>query len=303
MISRSGFDDFPWPRPSYAREAPVWQGTQFLIDGQPRRILEFDASESHWSPQLTALHEQEAGVNHPIDRASRHLAVDSLGSFIAREFPVILDVGCSSGYVLREIRRVLPKALLIGSDYILPPLLQLAERMRELPILQFDLRRCPLPDNCVDAVTALNVLEHIDQDEVALGQLYRILRPGGVAHIEVPAGPGLFDIYDEQLLHHRRYRLRDLSAKARGAGFDIVKSTHLGVFIFPAFWFAKKRNRRLLTLSKVEKDKVVAAQIRDTQQSTILSVCLSLERFLGRKILYPYGIRCILVGRKKGKDE
>ena len=301
MIASSGLDNFPWPKPEDTDETPVWCGDAFVLGDKRHRILEFDEAKSHWSAELTALHEEEAGANHPIDRASRQLAVRSLKRFLHAEAPVILDVGSSSGYVLREIQHSLPNAALIGSDYLLPTLLTLAKRMPQLAILQFDLLRCPLPDDCVDAVTALNVLEHIDRDEEALAQVHRILRPGGVAHIEVPAGPGLFDIYDEQLLHHRRYRLRDLAAMVRRVGFEVLRKTHLGFVVFPAFWLAKQRNRRFLSLSDTRQREIVAAQIARYKQSKVLAGCLTLERLLGRAISYPCGIRCIVVGRKKQK--
>jgi ubiquinone/menaquinone biosynthesis C-methylase UbiE len=262
---------------------------------EKRRILGFDTAESAWTPELTALHEEAAGFDHPIDCASRRLAVRSLRRFVTAPAPTILDVGCSSGYILREVRQALPHAAVIGSDFILPPLLQLAERMADVPLLQFDLRRCPLPRDCVDAVTALNVLEHIDEDELALGEIYRILKPGGVAHIEVPAGPNLFDIYDEQLMHHRRYRLSDLIAMGRRRGFQIIERTHLGFFLYPAFWLVKKRHRKLLTLPKEKKKRIVTSQIRRSQRSPLLSVATRLECFLGRKIPYPFGIRCVVV--------
>ncbi|HTC13560.1 MAG TPA: hypothetical protein VK692_05030, partial [Chthoniobacterales bacterium] len=57
--------------------------------------------------------------------------------------------------------------------------------------------------------------EHIDEDFKALQEIYRILKPGGLAHIEVPADPSSFDFYDEVLMHFRRYRLGDLTTKAR----------------------------------------------------------------------------------------
>jgi SAM-dependent methyltransferase len=299
MMSSFRLDNFPWPKPKNGHEVPIWRGDTFVLGTERHRILEFGEAESHWSPELTALHEEEAGENHPIDRASQKLAVASLKQFLYAKAPIILDIGSSSGYVLSEIRHAFSDAALIGSDYLLPPLLALADKMPGLPILQFDLRQCPLPDNCVHAVTALNVLEHIDQDEEALAQIYRILRPGGVAHIEVPAGRGLFDIYDEQLLHHRRYRLRDLTTMARRVGFELLKKTHLGFVVFPAFWLTKKRNRRLLSLPDAKKRKIVAAQIRGSQQSKALASCLALERFLGRAVSYPWGIRCVVVGRKR----
>ncbi len=293
--------DFPWPKVGDSPAAPVWRGDHFLVGEEKRRILAYDVSESHWSSELTALHEEEAGADHPIDRASRRLAVESINRFLTKQEPLVLDVGCSSGYVVQEIAKARPDAELMGSDYILPPLQQLAERMPALPILQFDLRRCPLPDECVDAVTALNVLEHIDEDEKALAHVFRILRPGGVAHIEVPAGPGLFDVYDQHLMHHRRYRLHDLIQMARRAGFEILQATHLGFFAYPGFWMVKKRNR--LKGGKWEKEAAaeqVKSHIRETRGSTLMGTLFELEQKLGRRWSFPFGIRCVLVGRKPG---
>ncbi len=207
----------PWLTTPDAPAAPEWRDGQFWLAGQPSRVLCYDAADSHWSAELTDLHEVKAGSHHPIDRASRRLALRSLVEHLppGGATPLILDVGCSSGFVIEKICAALPQAVMIGSDYILPPLEKLAARLPGLPLLQFDLRRCPLPDACVDAVTALNVLEHIDDDAAALREVARILQPGDIAHVEVPAGPGCYDVYDEQLMHHRRYRLSGLLAKAR----------------------------------------------------------------------------------------
>src|SRR5436190_884124 len=232
----SKLSQFPWPTPPGLSAPPGWTGTQFAVGNETHRVLQYDQAESHWSAELTEMHEAEAGSTHPIDIASRNLAIETVRSFGGPE-PVILDTGCSSGFLVRDLHRVFPEAAIIGADYIAAPLIGAAERLPGIPLIQFDLRKCPLPDASVDVVTALNVLEHIDDDELALRQIFRILRPGGFAHIEVPAGPGLYDIYDEQLMHHRRYRRSELLERARRAGFSIVRSTHLGVFVYPAFWF------------------------------------------------------------------
>ena len=84
----------------------------------------------------------------------------------------------------------------------------------------------------MDGVTALNVLEHIDDDFTALNEIYRILIPRGIAHIEVPADPACFDLYDEVLMHFRRYRLRDLVAMAQRIGFEVRFRDPVSVFLF-----------------------------------------------------------------------
>jgi ubiquinone/menaquinone biosynthesis C-methylase UbiE len=219
------FKDFPWPAFGEGKQIPIWTGSHFEIGSNRMKVLAFTQSESAWSPELTEMHEMEASTSHPIDLASRALAVDSMKLLKVREKPIILDVGCSSGFLVADLMRGLPEAEVIGADYILEIVLKGAQRLPNNPFLQFDLRRCPLPDACIDGVTALNVLEHMDDDLRAFAEIYRILKRGGLAHIEVPADPGSFDLYDEILLHFRRYRLRELVEKARKSGFNVKRAT------------------------------------------------------------------------------
>ncbi len=282
---------FPWPAPPGTSVSPRWNGRSFDVGGETRRILAYATDSSHWSDNLTSLHETEAGRDHPIDQASRRLAVCSMRKLAVRA-PVILDVGSSSGFVLEDLRRALPQAGLIGADYLRTPLEGLAKRMPEMPVLQFDLRKCPLPDACVDGVTCLNVLEHIDDHGAALAEIHRILKPGGLAHVEVPMGPALYDIYDEYLMHHRRYRLDELLTLARQTGFRVERSTHLGFMVFPAFWLVKRLNRKKLGRPAAEKARLVSAQIRATRSSPLFSALIKFETAVGRYLSYPWGIRC-----------
>jgi ubiquinone/menaquinone biosynthesis C-methylase UbiE len=295
----SSLTEIAWPAPTGHAEPPRWDGEYFVVGNERRKVLCYESAPSHWTPDLTVLHEAEAGLHHPIDQASRHLAVESIRRFGRPHDPVILDVGCSSGFLLEALRRTIAGATLIGADVILPPLMTLADRLSGVPLLQFDLQRCPLPDECVDAVTVLNVLEHIEHDDVALRQIWRILKPGGVAHVEVPAGPHLYDIYDEQLLHYRRYRLHRLVDQARDAGFHTLKATHLGAWVYPAFRMVKRKNRRLRQLAPLEKEHMVADQIRQTAGNRLLRTVLKLELAVGQWISYPMGIRCVVALQKR----
>jgi ubiquinone/menaquinone biosynthesis C-methylase UbiE len=289
------FEDFPWPALGEAKERPIWTGSHFQIHFERCKILSFGGSVSAWSSELTEMHEREAPSSHDIDLASRAMAIESMRLLRARGRPIILDVGCSSGFLVEELSRALPESEVIGADYLPELVLRGAERLPNNPFLQFDLRECPLPDACLDGVTALNVLEHIDNDDKALAEIYRILKSGGLAHIEVPADPTCFDLYDEVLLHFRRYRLCDLVAKARAAGFIVRKATHLGFFVYPVFKYAKQRNQRLRSqLNMEEKRSVVADQIRKTNQSRILSAIFVFERLLGSVVAYPAGIRAVV---------
>jgi ubiquinone/menaquinone biosynthesis C-methylase UbiE len=289
------FEGFPWPTVGESKERPIWTGSHFQTDLKRCKVLSFGRSVSAWSSELTEMHEREAPSSHDIDLASRAMAVQSMKLLKARERPIILDVGCSSGFLVEDLSRALPESEVIGADYLPELVLKGAERLPNNPFLQFDLRECPLPDACLDGVTALNVLEHIDDDDKALAEIYRILKSGGLAHIEVPADPSSFDLYDEVLLHFRRYRLSDLVAKASATGFVVRKATHLGFFVYPIFKYAKQRNQGLRSeLSIEEKRRVVADQIRATNKSRILTTVFVFERLLGSVVAYPAGIRAIV---------
>jgi SAM-dependent methyltransferase len=283
---------FPWPALDHG-PAPVWTGRGFLLGDASIPVLSYRTGESGWTDDLTSFHEDTAGSDHPIDVASREAAVRSLRLVTAKR-PVVLEVGCSSGFMLRHLRSELPSAALIGSDYVLGPLQALSAEAPDVPFLHFDLTRCPLPDGCVDAVVMLNVLEHIEDDAGALREVRRILRPGGLAVIEVPAGPELFDVYDRLLLHHRRYRLTDLKRLLGRAGFRIVRATHLGVLVYPAFYARKRWNQRFLGRDRATQERIVASNIRSTASSRLLASLFDLEQWLGRRVQWPFGIRCIV---------
>ena len=124
------------------------------------------------------------------------------------------------------------------------------------------------------------------------------MKPGGVVVIEVPAGPSLYDVYDKTLMHFRRYTLRSACALFRGAGFQILNKSHLGFFVYPPFWLVKQRNKRFLSQDEAVQRRVVAGNIRATGGSWMFHAVMRMERFLGRFVSYPIGIRCLLTCRK-----
>ena len=179
------------------------------------------------------------------------------------------------------------------------PLIKLAGTNPEIPLLHFDLTNCPLPDNSVDAVVLLNVLEHIEADALAIHQLYRILRPNGVAVVEVPAGRYLYDIYDELLMHYRRYRPRDLRKMFLKEKFLILKQSHLGFFLYPGFFLVKQLRR--LNRSKITKESIpsmVSQSIIKTRDNWLLRTLTILELRLGNWLSYPFGIRYLIICKK-----
>ncbi len=260
---------FTLPPQGPGKPNPQWTGNGFQVGNDFFRVLEYSSNDMGWSDDLTRFHEDTAGSDHFMDEASRRHAVEQLRRHVMVDNPVILDVGCSSGFLLRRVSENLENAVAIGSDVVRGPLEKLALSCPDFPLFRFDLVRCPFPDGCVDAVVLLNVLEHIDDDGAALRQVFRILKPGGVAVMEVPAGPHLYDAYDELLRHFRRYALSDLLRKVKEASLHVVEKSHLGFFLYPGFRMVKHKNLRLLSQDRETQRRSVEASIRKTGSSSL----------------------------------
>ena len=182
-------------------------------------------------------------------RSRNRLVLQLLG----RYFPTakrLLEIGCGTGFVLSGLREARPELELTGSDIHEAGLTVAAKRLPGVALYQIDCRRLPF-DSHFDVICALDVLEHIDEDEVAVAVMFRAIRPGGGAIISVPQHPRLWSAGDDFAHHKRRYRRRELQAKLRGAGFHIELMTSLVFFLLPAMAVARARQRDLKTYDPV----------------------------------------------------
>jgi hypothetical protein len=136
----------------------------------------------------------------------------------------------------------------------------------------------------------LNVLEHIEDDVAALRNAYKLLKPGGSLVIEVPAGPYLYDAYDAELCHFRRYSSRELINKLQSVGLSVHRKSHLGFILFPAFAAIKLLNK----WGKSGKDKIVVRkQAASTSESGLVKVAMDFESTMMLKFKLPFGIRVL----------
>lgn len=134
-----------------------------------------------------------------------------------------------------------------------------------------------------DGVFALNVVEHIEEDRLALENIRFLLKPGGKVLILVPAWPVLYNKIDEGLFHYRRYTKRTLNATLTGAGFITEKTWMFNALGIPA-WVTGGLLFREKELKKGQMnayDKLVA-----------------LARVLDAITFHQLGLSVISVGRK-----
>lgn len=127
----------------------------------------------------------------------------------------ILDVGCGPGNTLRRLQ---PWGQTFGAEYSEVGL-AVARRRGLGRLVAADSVRLPFPPESMDCVLALDVIEHVADDAAALREAYRVLRPGGVLLVTVPAFMALWRSHDELYGHHRRYSKAGLLAAVGAAGF------------------------------------------------------------------------------------
>jgi SAM-dependent methyltransferase len=90
-------------------------------------------------------------------------------------------------------------------------------------VLQADATRLPFAASAFDAVVLGEVLEHVENEQAALAEAKRVLRPAGVLAVSVPRNPAWFSKSDEWAGHVRRYTRDHLTRQVEAAGFEITK--------------------------------------------------------------------------------
>lgn len=164
-----------------------------------------------------------------------------LRQHLASSTNLILDLGCGTGTTLRTLsllgRRVL------GLDLRPEGLLAVRRSLPGALLLQGEATHLPVRSGAADAVTALDVLEHVD-DHGVLAEIHRVLRPGGLALLTVPAMPELWSYRDEDAGHLRRYRREGLARLLAARGFELKEIHNYQCLLLPLLivmrWLGRK---------------------------------------------------------------
>ena len=287
-------DSYPnFPHPEIKSQTFKFINVEFhntLNEKETRDILIYSKNNEGWNDELTKIAIDHIDVNHPIDVASRNLCLDLLNKFEKSKKKVVLEIGCSNGYLIDEFEKS-KKYKYIGSDAIEEHIKKLKILHPSKPFLIFDILKNPFSEQMCNAIVMLNVLEHIKDDFAALKEANKLLKEDGILILEVPSGKMLYDQYDRELLHYRRYNMNELIKKIEDSGFIIEKKTHLGFIIFPIFALVKLFN-------KIFKSKKVVVKQAKFSDNFILRFFFKIEEKL-QNFNLPYGIRCYVCARKK----
>jgi SAM-dependent methyltransferase len=152
-----------------------------------------------------------------------------LDAHMSRRDGNVLDIGCGAGNMIHHLARY---GRVQGIEVDARPVAM--ARARGYDVRQGDATRgIPFPDAAFDLVTALDVIEHVEDDEAILREAYRVARPRGILAITTPAFQSLWSYNDEINGHKRRYAPHELRARVERAGFRVRRLTFGFFLVFP----------------------------------------------------------------------
>ncbi len=268
-----------------------------------------------WSPAVRGgfpafapeLAEQNAGFNPEFFRlmaevepshfwfvARNHI----LGDVLRKRVPApaqVLEIGCGTGFALSGMRAVFPEARFSASDIYTDGLGFAARRVPGAFLFQMDACRIPFREE-FDLIGAFDVIEHIEDDEAALAQLYQACKPGGRVLLTVPQHRWLWSRVDEFAHHQRRYTRPELLAKLSRAGLRVEYATSFVTLLLPAMWAGRLGRKR----ADAAQDQMDAAGLGIGKfANALLSAVMAFERLLIRAgIRFPAGGSLLVLASK-----
>ncbi len=201
-----------------------------------------------------------------------------------------IDVGCGTGENMAMLADE-GRRMAVGTDLSVYALRHAVGEGR--PVLAARAEDLPFASGAAAVLASMDVIEHLDDDALALSEYRRVLHPGGALLITVPAYMALWSEHDEWAAHRRRYRAAQLRAVVEGAGFVVTRCTYYNSFLVPPAWLLRRTPLRRLV--KGSDDEVGASSpVVDRVFSTLAAI----ERWWARRWRVPFGLSILLVARK-----
>jgi len=202
--------------------------------------------------------------------------------------PRILDVGCGTGANLQMLSQF---GVAEGVDVSVAALDFCRARGLDL-VKQGAAESLPYEDQSFDLVTALDVVEHLDDDVAGLREMHRVLRPGGRALLFVPAFRFLWGVQDDVSHHRRRYTLSDLRKKIELADLRVERASYANLTFFAPILFGRLV-MRLTGLRPASENNINVGALNG-----LLGRVLGAESWWLRRLNFPFGVSAICVARR-----
>ena len=207
---------------------------------------------------------------------------------------LLLDCGAGTGLFAEEMAA---RCRVLVLDDHEESLRLLRKRFAPEQVLNLSGAAVPLAAQSLEYVTALDVLEHVPDDAAVAREFARLVKPGGLAVVTVPASMALWSEWDVVLHHHRRYDRAQLCALFASDAWEIVHVNYTNVIVYPGVWIVRRLRelRRRLGLG------YPSARSEDRMPPRWLNALLraSFTGLAGWRLPFPIGVSLVLVARRR----
>lgn len=198
----------------------------------------------------------------------------------------LVDLGAGAGGVTARLGWTPSRTVALDG---FRPSVRAGRDRHELRGLVGTVNAVPLAEGVAHAVTLLDVIEHLDDPQPALDEARRILAPGGVLVVTVPAHQWLWSRADELLGHVKRYNRRLLRSELERGGFEVIRCGHVFSWLVPAVWV----RRRVATSPEQQ----LGLDAGSAGLARVAGALTKLERRVTRRVSLPLGTTVVAVAR------
>jgi SAM-dependent methyltransferase len=221
-------------------------------------------------------------------RAISFALLDGVSSAAGSGAALLLDAGCGTGAVLEQLER---RGRAVGVD-LSEEALRFSRR-RGVRVVRGSVLSLPFPRDTFDLVTSFDVLYHhwVSDDSASLAELARVLKPGGLLLLRLPALEWLRRAHDEAVMTRHRYTRGEVKRLLEGAGLTVRRATYCNTLLLPLVVL-----RTLLDSLVGGQESELAPLPRPVEWA--FGACLRGEAWLLRHVSLPLGASIVAVATK-----
>ena len=201
----------------------------------------------------------------------------------------ILDIGCGTGANLEMLSQFGEAEGVDVSDDALEFC-----RLKGLNAQKGLAETLPFEGETFDLTTALDVVEHLDDDIAGLKEMHRVTKNGGYSLIFVPAYMFLWGVQDDVSNHRIRYTKKQIVDRLKAAGYTIERATYANWTFFAPIL----AGRTLMRITGIKPESENNVNI--SALNGIFGKLLGAERFWLKNFNFPFGVSIVIVARKDG---
>jgi SAM-dependent methyltransferase len=199
----------------------------------------------------------------------------------------ILDVGCGTGANIEMLSQFGEAEGVDVSDDALEFC-----RQKGLKVQKGLAEALPFADESFDLTTALDVIEHLDDDVAGLREMFRVTKGGGYSLFFVPAFMWLWGVQDD-ISHHRiRYTRKQIVGRIEKAGYIVERATYANWTFFTPIL----AGRTLMKITGIKPES--ENNINVSALNGLFGKLFSAERFWLKNFDFPIGVSIVVVARK-----